>query len=169
MVNNNATVVAFGDVRLPLRFWDKVVPCDDGCWFWIGAISSGGYASFGAERGTVNAHRHAYLTLVGPITSGLELDHTCRDRSCVNPAHLEPVTKLVNILRGDSGKHQRDKTHCAQGHPYDVANTRWRSDRKNSRDCRACKNAAMKVLRRRLRPLTIVEADEVNALLSRAG
>lgn len=154
---------AFGDARLPLRFWSKVLPCDDGCWFWIAALSGNGYASFGVSTGrSVNAHRHAYLTLVGPVDPWLDLDHLCRNRDCVNPDHLEPVTRKVNAERGDGGRHQREKTHCAKGHPYDAVNTRWRTDRANSRDCRACKNDLMKAKR-----MTVKLFAEVDALFAK--
>jgi HNH endonuclease len=166
----------FGDARLPLRFWSKVLPVDGGCWIWIGAMSSSGYGSFGVRTGRgQSAHRHAYLTLVGPAGPGLDLDHLCRNRDCVNPDHLEPVTRMENVLRGDAGKHHSSKTHCPKGHAYDEKNTRWRPDCKNSRDCRACKNAAMRARRAwlrecfpKLKPLTDEQFAALDAALKEA-
>lgn len=85
------------------RFWAKVDRRDGGdCWPWLGTTTSTGYGLFGVPREdrTVGAHRYAYELVVGPIPTGLELDHLCRVRNCVNPAHLEPVTHAENLRRG---------------------------------------------------------------------
>jgi hypothetical protein len=93
------------------RFWEKVnkngpIPPDrpdlGPCWIWHGAITRG-YGTFriGKEvNGTALAHRLSYQWLVGPLPDGLELDHLCFVRCCVNPAHLEPVTHSINLERG---------------------------------------------------------------------
>lgn len=86
---------------LPQRLWaqvDKTAP--DGCWLWTGATKNGYGAVYAAAGRSEPAHRVAYQLLVGPIPGGLVLDHLCRDRRCVNPEHLDPVTHAVNILRG---------------------------------------------------------------------
>ena len=119
------------------RFEDKYVVCPGtACWIWTAGISSNGYAVFW-DRGPKKAHRFAYERFVGPVPAGLELDHLCRVRHCVNPEHLEPVTRAENCKRGNLNKHHTAKTHCPHGHPYDDANTYitpegWRA-------CRACK------------------------------
>jgi hypothetical protein len=83
------------------RFWRHVVrDPDTECWEWTAARKNGGYGSLAIGRGNVYAHRFAYEMLVGPIPTNLELDHLCRNRGCANPAHLEPVTRRVNVLRG---------------------------------------------------------------------
>jgi hypothetical protein len=114
-----------------------------GCWLWTGCLTSKGYGHFGLNRRAILAHRAAYELLVGPIPSGLELDHLCRVRSCVNPAHLEPVTHAENVRRGAAhgtyGSFERAKTHCPKGHPYSGDNLVDRAD--GSRSCRACAKA----------------------------
>lgn len=85
------------------------------------------------------AHRFAYEDIVGPILEGLTIDHLCRVRHCVNPAHLEPVTHLENVRRGNGGLNQLAKTHCPKGHPYDEENTYRLPSRPSGRYCRACR------------------------------
>ena len=119
------------------RFWAKVQQGDGGCWLWTGATSSG----YGAVRWNGRrepAHRIAYELMVSDIPDGLILDHLCRNRPCVNPYHLDPVTVAVNNYRGFgwSGLNLRVMS-CPQGHPYDDENTYARIDR-NGRECRAC-------------------------------
>lgn len=123
------------DERLPARFWSKVKQVPSGCWEWTAARSHG-YGAYSINAKHVSAHRTSYLTLVGPIPEGLELDHLCRNRACVNPAHLEPVTSQVNTLRGESPSAQQARqTHCQAGHEFTPANTRLS---KGHRYCREC-------------------------------
>ncbi len=118
------------------RFWARVNVHPDGCWLWTGGIKGGtGYGSFDGE----SVHRVAYELLRGPIPRGLEIDHLCRVRRCVNPGHLEPVTHRENGLRGVgvAAKHAR-KTHCLHGHEFTEANTYRRPDRPWWRGCQTC-------------------------------
>lgn len=127
------------------RFEAKYIPIPHcGCWAWTGFVKPNGYGQIGLGKrgmGIAHAHRVAYELYVGPIPTGMTLDHLCRVRCCVNPDHLEPVTNAENIRRGDSGKatgrQQRAKTHCLRGHEYTPENTIW--DRRGNRCCRACR------------------------------
>lgn len=101
--------------RPPLeRFWEKVEKTDS-CWLWTAALSQDGYGLFRDGR-SQSAHRWLYKQLVGEIPDGLQLDHLCRVRNCVNPAHLEPVTLAENARRGRL-------THCKRGHELTPENT----------------------------------------------
>lgn len=107
------------------------------CWRWGGKINHCGYARLYVGEGReVMAHRFSYELHVGVIPDGLDLDHLCRVRDCVNPAHLEPVTRRENLLRGETAPARESRlTHCRRGHPYDEVNT-YRAAGK--RYCRAC-------------------------------
>lgn len=158
----------FGDPRLPDRFWSKVIPePNSGCWLWIGAACPKGYGTAKSDGRTVKVHRLAYTTLVCAVPDGLHLDHLCRTRCCVNPAHLEAVSPLENQRRGLRGDLT---THCPKGHPYSGRNL-MRNHR--SRLCRACiyeSNARRReLLRGALLPLAEVDVEEVNRLLKEAS
>lgn len=101
------------------------------CWVWTGAKSRGGYGQFRINKEVVATHRLAYELLIGPIPDGLQLDHLCRNPSCVNPGHLEPVTMAENIRRIPTEVRQRvaeaqRRTHCPEGHERISTGARWR-------------------------------------------
>lgn len=127
-------------MRLTLieRLASRVALDDNGCWIWIGYVKPNGYATFTIKpKGTQYVHRVMYELFMGSIPEGLQLDHLCRVRECVNPNHLEPVTQRENILRGVGWCAQKAAaTHCAQGHPFDEENTYRYAN--GHRSCRAC-------------------------------
>lgn len=121
------------------RFWEKVKRWDpDECWDWTAGHSPEGYGRFNATwRVPGYAHRFAYELLIGPIPDGYQIDHLCRNRGCVNPKHMEPVTQRMNLLRGTSpSAHNARVTACIHGHPFDEANTYY--PKRGGRFCRAC-------------------------------
>jgi len=102
-----------------VKFTDQIAK--DDCWTWTGPTTAGGYGLFRTEQGWVQvAHRAAFEHYVGPVPKGLHLDHLCRNRACVNPAHLEPVTASVNMRRKKStpkgGEQDVQGQEVAAGH-----------------------------------------------------
>ena len=135
------------DERLSL-FRSRVAKSDS-CWTWTGTMDSSGYGRFYPIKGSphrVRAHRVAYELFRGQIPAGLEVDHLCRNRQCVNPDHLEPVTRMENQRRGfsPSGINHR-KTHCIRGHEFTPENTYRPAD--GRRICKACRASGMRAIR----------------------
>jgi len=120
-----------------MRLAAKIDVTESGCWTWLGARQSAGYGLVHFNGVQTGAHRVAYEIARGKIPEGLVLDHLCRNPSCVNPDHLEPVTQRENLMRGDTipAAHAR-KTHCPNGHPYSGDNLGVA--KRGSRFCRIC-------------------------------
>lgn len=128
--------------RLVERFWSRVEKREDGCHVWLGQLSVGGYGVFSVRKPKkMYAHRFVYELTVGPIAAGLELDHLCRTRSCVNVLHLEPVTHAENRARTPA------KRNCPKGHEYTPENIiQWvKRDGVVSRACRKCQNERARI------------------------
>jgi len=151
-------------LTLEERFWPKVdkngpIPparADLGpCWLWTASLTSNGYGQIGGGSGAAHynkiAHRLSYAWLVGPVPNGLELDHLCRVRHCVNPSHLEPVPHVVNARRGEAGKYLTTKTHCPRGHEYAPSNVVISN---GGRACRECHRIEGRERYRRLAGVT---------------
>jgi hypothetical protein len=110
-----------------------------GCWEW-NPVCASGYGMYRKGSALMVAHRFVYDKLIGKIPEGKELDHLCRNRRCVNPNHVEPVTHRENLLRGigPSAKN-KVKTMCPNGHKYTKENTGISKNKYGYyRRCRAC-------------------------------
>lgn len=109
----------------------------EGCWVWTGYRLPGGYGRL-FRQGSAQLAHYVY-GLFAPIPEGLDLDHLCRMRQCVNPAHLEPVAHRVNVARGDMKRPQNRKTHCLRGHLLSETG-RWYMQKGHIRvrQCAAC-------------------------------
>ena len=128
-------------MSLESRILDRLV-IGDGCWEYIGWHDKDGYAkiALGPKRaGSTGVHRATYELFREPIGAGLEPDHLCRNRGCVNPWHMELVTTRENVLRSNCpAAINARRTHCVNGHAFTPANT-WTNGKR--RVCRACGRA----------------------------
>ena len=126
------------------RFWSYINKTPT-CWLWTGVPNDQGYGQLRIDNIKVYGHRLAYHLMRGPIPAGMQVDHICRVRHCVNPDHLEVVSHRTNTLRGISPHAvNKRKTHCDHGHEYTPANTLWmgRPIRRRCRECRRIRDAA---------------------------
>jgi hypothetical protein len=123
-------------IRTIEDIWIRSIPePNSGCWLWANHVKDNGYGQASAGRPGHHqiASRRAYILAYGPIPDDIEVDHLCRVRCCVNPAHLEAVTNRENKMRG----RRRIQTHCGRGHL--LAGDNLIFDRLGRRkDCREC-------------------------------
>jgi len=150
---------------LKKRFWAKVVVAQNHCWEWTGADNGKGYGQFWDGQQLVPAHRIAFEWLRGEIPEGLELDHLCRNKKCVNPMHLELVTRSENTKRGIgpalAAQKQRAKTHCPHGHPYSPENTYITPV--GGRQCIICRNARNRRYKQSLKSKYLIPPNPVGS------
>lgn len=128
-----------GERNPAVRFWRNVAKCDerdDLCWLWLGH-HDGRYGKMSVGGVNTTAHRVGFKLLRGPVPDDLTVDHLCRNTICVNPAHMEVVTSVENVMRGASGPASNArKTRCIHGHEFSAANTYVAPD--GHRSCRTC-------------------------------
>lgn len=148
------------------RFWSHISKGDgpDACWLWTSALTNG-YGRISIEGRSVGAHRWSYEQLVGPIPDGLQLDHLCRVRNCVNPAHLEPVTGRENCRRGVIAEFNKaraaERTACPQGHEFTEENT-YLPAAGGGRKCRICQRRWSRDRQRRIRGTVVAGERRLN-------
>jgi hypothetical protein len=132
------------------RLAAKSEPQENGCVIFIGAKTRGGYGQIGTAGGKPRrAHRIAWELVNGPIPAGMQLDHLCRNRACVNVAHLEIVTNRENSLRGAHPKVALYwANRCQAGHEFTPENTYVAPDR-TTRQCKACRREKVRLYRAR--------------------
>jgi hypothetical protein len=122
----------------PLLYVEEDRGYETPCWIWQRSTNSGGYGQVQIDGKKHPAHCWMYERVKGPIPIGLQLDHLCRVRECINPDHVEPVTQRTNVLRGESPRAVAYRTDtCIRGHAFTEENTLWNKGR---RGCRICTN-----------------------------
>lgn len=112
---------------------DRSLVIATGCWLWQLSLNRDGYGVLHAKGKHWKAHIFSYVSFIGPVPKGLELDHGCRVRACANPWHVEPVTHVENVLRGYAAR--GPKYNCINGHEFTIENTYLY---RGKRRCKAC-------------------------------
>lgn len=144
------------------RFWSKVEVAD--CWQWLGALNKG-YGQFYHQGAMRRAHRLVWEELVGPIPLDLQIDHLCRNRSCVNPDHMELVTSRENTRRTPYRPRVNGaKTHCKRGHPLSgpnllISNPNLLISNAGFRVCLACRELHSRMRAAKWRALASAGGD----------
>jgi len=129
------------NIEKAAKYFDERISKDsNGCWNWRGTKTRLGYGICSIDEIKTTAHRGMYYLLYGNIQCGLEIDHLCKNTLCVNPSHLEAITRLENIRRGS----RATQTHCIHGHEFTKNNTYFKKSN-GTRVCRACSKLRQKL------------------------
>jgi len=134
------------------RFIKYIRHNENGCWEWVGAISNAGYGLFTLDK-LMGAHRASYVLFKGVIFEGLQIDHLCRNKICVNPDHLEAVTPRVNTMRAENAPAtiNSKKTHCYKGHEL-LGDNLYVVSTTGERRCKICTREAKRLRRSQIKP-----------------
>lgn len=137
-------------VNSAARVLKRYVTKTESCWVWTGPLDKGGYGRTGVDGKDMAGHRLIYEHFKGPIPEGLQIDHLCRNRRCVNPAHLEPVTLQENLRRGlGPAALNRNKVICLRGHALSGENIKI--DANGGRQCVICTDERQRLYNERRR------------------
>lgn len=129
----------------------------NGCVLWTGHVNHAGYGYISVKHRKKSVHRLAFSGFKGAIPEGLEIDHLCRVRNCVNPVHLEAVTHSENLLRSERRRIAiGDK--CANGHTYSEETLYLRPDGRQV--CKPCKQTVSRNSKRRMRAIKVADGGE---------
>ena len=165
-------------MKIPIEclFWERAVRDELGCLVWQRPLNADGYGQMHYDGQGRYAHQVAYLLTHGELPAGLQIDHLCRNKACIEPSHLEAVTPRENTLRGISPSAvNATKTHCKRGHPFDEENTGYKPN--GARVCKECRAVSARKYyyrkgreRRRQRTGATARTDHIPAsLLERYG
>lgn len=139
--------------------WKNVIKTSI-CWNWIGEVNDKGYGRIQIEGRRMSAHIFFYELFNGKISNGLELDHICRVRNCVNPKHLEPVTHSENVKRAWAIR-IKNTPNCPNGHAYDEKNLYIFSEKKTGKKWRLCRKCRA-INQRKYKANHLVELHIIN-------
>lgn len=137
------------------RILDRSTVLHTGCWVWNLKPNDCGYGVLHVGDKTWKAHIFSYVAFIGPVPTGLELDHLCRVRACVNPWHVEPVTHLINMARAIINR----GIHCIHNHEFTLKNTYFY---KGKRRCKACNRRSNREFYGRASSLRLIKLQLVN-------
>jgi hypothetical protein len=165
-VNNARPIANLITPQLIARMESLTTVMHSGC-HEFSKLDYQGYGWITIEGKSYRAHRVSYTIAKGEIPNGLVMDHLCRNTSCVNPKHLEPVTPSENLKRGNGVQLRQARTECPRGHKLEGDNIIPSFAKKGFRACRSCDNASRSV--RRLISLGRISPAEKETALQAAS